>query len=169
MSLVPDRDVPVRASEEARLLILAQARSLRLALEDLHAARRGGLLTFAAPNPELAGLSDLEMLTLLVRDPTQLPLVPPGRIPTLIGLVRLLEARLVQSELQPRPSPRSSVSPQEPSDRLLTPQEAAQLLGVTVRWLYRRADKLPFGRRLSRKTLRFSEAGLRRYLSVRKA
>jgi hypothetical protein len=107
MSLVPDRDVPVRASEEARLLILAQARSLRLALEDLHAARRGGLLTFAAPNPELAGLSDLEMLTLLVRDPTQLPLVP------LVGYRRSSDSSgSLRQDLY-----RVSYSPDHPQDR----------------------------------------------------
>lgn len=167
MSPMTTEYVSARVLVQARLDVLTQVRNLRDALEDVEAARRGGLLTFAAPNPELAGLSDLEVLTLLVRDPTQLPLVPPGRIPTLIGLVRLLEARLIQSELQPRPSPSSSGSPEELSDCLLTPQEAAQMLGVTVRWLYRRSDRLPFARRLSRKALRFSETGIRRYLATR--
>ena len=47
-------------------------------------------------------------------------------------------------------------------DRLLTPEEAAAILGQSVRWLYRHAANLPFTRRISRKNLRFSEAGLRR-------
>ena len=53
-------------------------------------------------------------------------------------------------------------------DRLLTPQKAAAILGVHVRWLYRHAAKLPFTRRMSRKNLRFSEVGLHRWLAAKK-
>jgi predicted DNA-binding transcriptional regulator AlpA len=53
-------------------------------------------------------------------------------------------------------------------DGLLSPEEAAAILGQNVRWLYRHADKLPFTRRISRKNLRFSEGGLRRWLAARK-
>ena len=53
-------------------------------------------------------------------------------------------------------------------DRLLTPEETAEILGQTVRWLHRHANKLPFTRRISRKNLGFSEAGLRRWLAARK-
>lgn len=51
-----------------------------------------------------------------------------------------------------------------PPDRLLTPDEAAAMLGVSVRWLYRHAGKFTFTRRLSRKVLRFHEPGLRDYM-----
>ena len=54
-------------------------------------------------------------------------------------------------------------------DRMLTAQEAAPLLGVTPRWLYAHAKTLPFARRLSRKALRFSEVGLRRWTLRRAA
>ncbi len=50
------------------------------------------------------------------------------------------------------------------SARLLTPTEAAKRLSVSRRWLYRNKHKLPFARRLSRKVLRFDEAGLERWL-----
>jgi excisionase family DNA binding protein len=53
-------------------------------------------------------------------------------------------------------------------DHWLTVEEAAERLGVKARWLYRRADKLPFARRLSRKALRFSEAGLLRWQATKK-
>jgi excisionase family DNA binding protein len=53
-------------------------------------------------------------------------------------------------------------------DTLLTTEKAAELMGVTPRWLYRHAGKLPFTRRISRKNLRFSEAGLRRWITLRK-
>lgn len=49
-------------------------------------------------------------------------------------------------------------------DRLLTPDEAAALLGVTVRWLYRHAGQFTFTRKLSRKVLRFHGPGLLAYL-----
>ncbi len=52
-------------------------------------------------------------------------------------------------------------------DRLLTPQEAARRLGVSPRWLYRHAKRLPFTRHLSRKALRFSAEGLEKYLRQR--
>jgi len=54
-------------------------------------------------------------------------------------------------------------------DRLLTPKEAAEILGQNTKWLYRHAARLPFARRLSRKSLRFSEKGLRRWLATRSA
>lgn len=53
-------------------------------------------------------------------------------------------------------------------ERLLTPDEAAEILHVDKDWLYRHAKQLPFTRRLSRKKIRFNEAGLRRWLQARK-
>lgn len=52
-------------------------------------------------------------------------------------------------------------------DSLLTIQEAAARLGVTPRWLYRHANTLPFMRRLSRRALRVSKAGLERWVDRR--
>jgi hypothetical protein len=52
-----------------------------------------------------------------------------------------------------------------PQDRLLTPADVAERMGVSVRWVYRHANQWPFTRRLSRKVLRFSEAGLAKHLS----
>lgn len=55
------------------------------------------------------------------------------------------------------------------ADRLLDVTEAAALLEVRPRWLYDRAKTLPFTRKLGGRTLRFSEAGLRRWLERRRA
>lgn len=52
-------------------------------------------------------------------------------------------------------------------DKLLTPDEAAEILGMSVKWLYRNARKLPFTRKLGRKTLRFSHLGIQKYLAAR--
>ncbi len=61
----------------------------------------------------------------------------------------------------------SGVSEPEPSeDRLLTPDEAGERLGVTVPWLYRHAKTLPFTRRLGR-AVRFDEGALTRWLATR--
>jgi predicted DNA-binding transcriptional regulator AlpA len=57
---------------------------------------------------------------------------------------------------------------QTESEQLLTPEQAAELIGVNSQWLYRHAEKLPFTRRISRKNLRFSEDGLRRWLATKK-
>ncbi|MBI1797869.1 MAG: helix-turn-helix domain-containing protein [Candidatus Eisenbacteria bacterium] len=51
---------------------------------------------------------------------------------------------------------------------LLSVAEAAALLGVTPRWLYRHARTLPFTRKLSRKCLRFSRAGIERWLATKR-
>jgi predicted DNA-binding transcriptional regulator AlpA len=77
----------------------------------------------------------------------------------LAGLQVALAARL-------RCAPTRRMQPDvgEP-DRLLEPADVAQRLGVKVRWLYAHADQLPFTRRLGRKVLRFSESGLKRYMS----
>jgi predicted DNA-binding transcriptional regulator AlpA len=54
------------------------------------------------------------------------------------------------------------------TDALLTANEAAALMNVKPRWLYRHSARLPFTRRINRKTLRFSEPGIRRWLAAKK-
>jgi hypothetical protein len=51
---------------------------------------------------------------------------------------------------------------------LLTVAEAAELLRVSPRWLYRQAKNLPFARKLSRKVLRFSRSGIIRWLATKR-
>lgn len=69
-------------------------------------------------------------------------------------------AGALRAEQPARPGPPAPSSP----DRLLTAEEAAAVLGVSRRWLYAHAGHLPFARHLSRRALRFSEAGLRRWI-----
>ena len=57
-------------------------------------------------------------------------------------------------------------SAQRGDDRLLDVHEAASLLGVTPRWVYRRANTLPFTRRLSKGVLRFSEMAIKTYMAA---
>jgi predicted DNA-binding transcriptional regulator AlpA len=51
-------------------------------------------------------------------------------------------------------------------DRLLNAEEASKRLGVARRWLYRHAERLPFTRRLSAGILRFSLAGINKWLDA---
>ena len=55
------------------------------------------------------------------------------------------------------------------NDPLLTSEEAASYLNVKPRWLYRHANGLPFTKRLSRRKLRFSKAGLLRWRAAKRA
>ena len=55
------------------------------------------------------------------------------------------------------------------TDRMLSPDEAAALLRRKRRWIYRNADRLPFVRRLSRKSLLCSEAGVHKWLAAQRA
>lgn len=52
-------------------------------------------------------------------------------------------------------------------EEMLEAAEAAKRLGVSVDWLYRRTKQLPFARKLSRKVVRYSAAGLAEYLAKR--
>ncbi|MEW6775620.1 MAG: helix-turn-helix domain-containing protein [Bdellovibrionota bacterium] len=103
-------------------------------------------------------------LETIISAPERISEVPPERIPSLLvrlsGLFSALSARLLDF-------PRKAAKEREeiPQDRLLTAAEAAPILGVTVQWLYRHAKELPYARKLSRKVLRFSEAGIRRHMA----
>jgi len=87
--------------------------------------------------------------------------VTPAELGTIEPLLNLLAdkvAERVAARLGP-PAPAAT------EDRLLTAKEAAEILGVTERWVYRRARSLPFARQLSKGVLRFSDAGIRAYVS----
>ncbi|OGA02879.1 MAG: hypothetical protein A3I00_05835 [Betaproteobacteria bacterium RIFCSPLOWO2_02_FULL_64_12] len=97
----------------------------------------------------------------------------PARAATLTAEVKgavILQVAAVLTALSTPTVPTNGARP-EPAptdDRLLTADEAAAILGVTPTWLYRHAKTLPYTRRLSRKVLRFSEAGLRRWQAARR-
>ena len=50
------------------------------------------------------------------------------------------------------------------TDRLLTAEQVAERLGLSKSQVYKQAHGWPFTRKLSAKALRFSEAGLERWL-----
>ena len=53
------------------------------------------------------------------------------------------------------------------SDTLLNVEEASERLGVSKDWLYRHAKELPFKKRIGPRQLRFSEAGIEKYIRHR--
>jgi len=62
-----------------------------------------------------------------------------------------------------------SAPDQEPPDRLLNAEQVATRMHVSEAWVYRQARRWPFTRKLGRRAVRFSEAGLVRWLSSRNA
>ena len=92
----------------------------------------------------------------------------PGRVQQLgieEAAVMLAQVAAIQASLAARVAAAAQPGPvkRAEDDRLISVDEAAGRLGVTPRWLYRHAPRLPFSRRLSRKALRFSELGLKRW------
>ena len=100
-------------------------------------------------------------LAALVEDPGRVATVPPSRIPALLSQLSALQgamaARLISAD-------RNDTAPAE--DTLLTVDQAAERLGVSKDWLFRRSRSLPFVVRLGRH-LRFSSQGIERYLRHR--
>jgi predicted DNA-binding transcriptional regulator AlpA len=109
-------------------------------------------------------VADLLTLEEIARDPAaaaQLPAEARARLlARALAVVGALAAPAVAVNGGPPPEPR------EP-DRLLTAEEAAQMLGAPPAWL-RRHPRLPFVRKLGHRTVRFSEAGIRRWLAARR-
>ena len=103
----------------------------------------------------------------LLRDPTLVNNLPPEAIPTVLCQLAALQSALAARLLTTPSGNRQPLNAPEHGDRLLTAEEAGPLMGVNRRWLYRHAKGLPFTKRLSRKALRFSEKGLRRWLAAR--
>lgn len=108
---------------------------------------------------------EIDLLPLLT-DPSRVEDIPAEVIPILmvqcIALQSTLAARLFMAT---RIEDHNGMV--EEGDRLLTVKEAAQKLGVSGDWLYRRANKLPFTVRLASRQLRFSLRGIERYIRQR--
>lgn len=85
-------------------------------------------------------------------DPASIPIAQVPKI------ILALSARLVAESA---PAPAAQAEPNEDGDRLLSTREAAELLGHSVKWMYRHAKSLPFARRLGSRDFRFELKGLR--------
>jgi predicted DNA-binding transcriptional regulator AlpA len=85
-----------------------------------------------------------------------------GQVPGLVGELERIRA-IAWARLVSAPALPHSGS----SDQLLTAQEVSSRTTLSVPWLYRHADALPFTRRLGRKVA-FSEVGMAKWLATRK-
>jgi hypothetical protein len=109
------------------------------------------------------------VLELLAENPARASEVSPEQIPVLFAEIAARQAALsaLQGALAARLAEATAAKSAEPADRLLSAADVAKALGVTCRWVQRRARRLPFARKLSDHAIRYSEAGLKRWLAHR--
>ena len=112
-------------------------------------------------------MSEKASLEQIVGNPGQAASVSVEEIPALLVQIASIQAILLSRLAVSSNGSKTQASAVD--DRLLTAEEAAPIMNVTPRWMYRKARSLPFTCRINRKTLRFSEVGLRRYMASRKA
>ncbi len=108
-----------------------------------------------------------EALATLLSDPSRADSILPDDIPEALGQLEKLRATLVMRLTAPlsnsdRPTADRALGS---ADQLLTVKELAKRLRVDDRWVYRRADSLPFTKRIGKRSLRFSERDLEEWLS----
>jgi hypothetical protein len=115
--------------------------------------------TYPAPSPEGPPPLGLDALAADPARAANLSLALAGKLLVRAATVLAALGAVSWSDTGP------STAPNEP-DRLLTADEAAQILGVNPKWLSR--QRWPFTRKLSNKVVRYSEAGLTRWLASRK-
>jgi predicted DNA-binding transcriptional regulator AlpA len=106
-------------------------------------------------------------LDALLADPSRAAQVPREEAVALLTQLSTLQVALLTAASRPLDVATRERERPEP-DRMLDVREAAEMLGVTPRWLYRHAGSLPFMRKLGPKTLRFSRAGLLRHLGTKR-
>ena len=99
-----------------------------------------------------------------IETPDAAALVPEHEIGPALTAIAKEQARLgeLQAALMARGLALAARPAPEDDGRLLTAVEAADQMGVSKRWLYSHARKLPFTRKLARGTMRFAENGLKR-------
>ena len=107
------------------------------------------------------------LLASLLSDPSGATRVPREEAVALLVALATLQVALLTAASCPAGATSRAVERSD-QDRMLDVEEAAALLGVTPRWLYRHARELPFTRPISRKIVRFSRAGIQRWLASRR-
>ena len=111
-------------------------------------------------------------LSMLKERPEAAASLSPQLIPALVAALASEQATLsaLQAALSVRLlSAREEAQRNDTEDRLLTADEVATVPSVPKRWVQRRARRLPFARLISDHAVRYSAAGLRRWLEHRRA
>lgn len=107
---------------------------------------------------------DASTLAELAADPDRLERVPAEELPDVLAGLERLRAQVWMRMNRPL-KPNGSDAPE--TDRMLNVKQVAEILEVESRYVYDHADDWPFTRKLSPRTLRFSERGLYRWLESR--
>jgi hypothetical protein len=92
--------------------------------------------------------------------------VSPDQIPAAIAQLAAAQSTLAARMMV---AAAKSTKRQEEETNWLSVEEAAAKIGRSPRWFYRKAKSLPFLKRLSRKVLLVSEAGMMRWVESQKA
>ena len=101
----------------------------------------------------------------LVTAPDRAKELPVGAIPALLVQVAVVQAALAARLLEVQvegAAPREETSTSH-GGQWITVEEAATIAGLSRRWFYQHKS-LPFVRQVSRKAIRISEPGLRRWM-----
>ena len=88
----------------------------------------------------------------------------PEQIPAVLGELEELKAAAWVQLLTPNGRNPSGI---QPPDELVNAREAARRLGLSLDYVYRHAQQLPFTVRVGRQ-LRFSSRGIERYIERRR-
>ncbi len=84
---------------------------------------------------------------------------------SLAALQASLVARVVDRAIE---KPMAGAEAEPPPDRLLTVGQLAKMLEVKPRWIYCHADEIPGLKRLTRRTMRFRESPVLRWMASKK-
>ena len=103
----------------------------------------------------------------LLQDPARVHALPRDEAIALLTQLATLQVALLRIACGPVEGPRHEME-RLPAEEMLEAGEAAAMLGVSVRWLYRNAKRLPFTRPIAPKIVRFSRQGIQRWLATRK-
>jgi hypothetical protein len=93
--------------------------------------------------------------------------VPAEQIPAAIAQLAAAQSTLAARMMTAATTAQSARHDEETN--WLSVEEAAAKIGRSPRWFYRNAKRLPFLKRLSRKVLLVSEAGMMRWVASQKA
>jgi hypothetical protein len=103
-------------------------------------------------------------LDALARDPSTAIGLPPSALAALQAQIAAAQGAIAAAmSYAPTQTARAAVT-----DRTLDADQIAAELGQSRRWVFRNVKRLPFVRRISRKALAGSEAGLRRWRDSQK-
>jgi predicted DNA-binding transcriptional regulator AlpA len=108
-----------------------------------------------------------KLVATLLAEPHRAGELSAGEAAALLADLAVLQQQLVSAAFRAT-STLSAATNAPARDRMLDVNVAAAALGVTSRWLYRHHRQMPFTRRLSAKVLRFSEAGIAKWLATRR-